>query len=539
MKLDSDPFPVNMIEFEGKKMLIRSDQTESAKEKNTVDEDAPPRMIKPKNPEVRVWKFNGKKKQGPRPKPTINMLLEKYTSQRNSSVFNRLGGNKRPRSPPRLNDHEHWEKNSYEQQPGFPMQPAYWGCPPPMHPYFPPCPPWGFSPWAPHPMGPPGYFQLGWNQPSDMHRGPIRQKRARFDEDAIRRNRSPVRQVFDRNSNGRGLTWVRKSEKELGEKKNPGKEDIAELKNKSVQEKNANARAESDGEARKAEAVGVIIDPLIKENSPLVSSGQSPVLFGSLNQHENPGTSGSQKLVAGAASHRQKGVSATQNKPHYMRSNMPRYSGGNQYRPDYSGGNRTVRRDMPSNSGGSKSVAPGTKPEPQWCPRGLNHTQKRRVQRLRALEIEKEIAEKKRDKSFNEDRPIVPQLVWKEKQKVQRVLVGDHSPASLTNLSPASPAKGGAAAGNSFDKSASSVDAVTSYLGETAYNSEDDDMYLDDDMADDKVDGVDSEGNTDSGSGNNTFTDMDINMVFALPAEFRALESEVAELVLGPSKAMF
>ena len=62
MKLDSDPFPINVMEFEGKKMLIRSDQTESAKKKNTVDENASPRMIKPKNPEVGMWKVNGKKK---------------------------------------------------------------------------------------------------------------------------------------------------------------------------------------------------------------------------------------------------------------------------------------------------------------------------------------------------------------------------------------------------------------------------------------------------------------------------------------------
>ena len=62
MKLDTDPFPINVIEFEGKKMLIRSDQTESAKEKNIIDDDAPPRMIKSKDPEVGVWKVKGQKK---------------------------------------------------------------------------------------------------------------------------------------------------------------------------------------------------------------------------------------------------------------------------------------------------------------------------------------------------------------------------------------------------------------------------------------------------------------------------------------------
>ena len=33
MKLDSDPFPINVVELESKKMLIRSDQTESARKK--------------------------------------------------------------------------------------------------------------------------------------------------------------------------------------------------------------------------------------------------------------------------------------------------------------------------------------------------------------------------------------------------------------------------------------------------------------------------------------------------------------------------
>jgi hypothetical protein len=134
MKLD-DPFPINVIDFENKKVLIRSGQTGSARGKNIiVDDSAPPRMIKPKNPVVGDWKVNGKKRQALRPKPTVSMLLEKYTSRKADNVFNRLGGNKRPRSPTRPGGHEHWHGNSYDQQPYFPMEPAYWGCPPSMHP---------------------------------------------------------------------------------------------------------------------------------------------------------------------------------------------------------------------------------------------------------------------------------------------------------------------------------------------------------------------------------------------------------------------
>jgi hypothetical protein len=77
-----------------------------------------------------------------------------------------------------------------------------------------------------------------------------------------------------------------------------------------------------------------------------------------------------------------------------------------------------VRQCRPRNSGGNKikSVAPGTKPGPQWCPTGLTHTQKRRVQRLRALEIREEIAKKKRDELFNRDKPMVPKMTWMKKR---------------------------------------------------------------------------------------------------------------------------
>ena len=205
MKLDSDPFPVNMIEFQNKKMLIRADQAESAKDKNVVDDDAPPRMIKPKNPEVGVWKVNGKKKQVTRPKPTVNMLFEKYTSRKTNNVFSRLGGVKRPRSCPRYNN-EHWGRGPYELQPGFPIQPAYWGCSPPMPPHF---PPWDFNTWAPFPMGPPGYFQLGWGQPNHAYQEQ-HEKRIRFDRDIVRRDRSPEHEAGDRAYAGCKLTWVRK-----------------------------------------------------------------------------------------------------------------------------------------------------------------------------------------------------------------------------------------------------------------------------------------------------------------------------------------
>jgi hypothetical protein len=46
---------------------------------------------------------------------------------------------------------------------------------------------------------------------------------------------------------------------------------------------------------------------------------------------------------------------------------------------------------------------------PRWCPSGLTHTQRRKLQRLRLREKRKKELEKKRDEDFNSYRPMVPQ----------------------------------------------------------------------------------------------------------------------------------
>jgi hypothetical protein len=59
MKLDTNPFPVGMLELMNKKILVRTDQAETTKGKNLVIFDDPHDwMIKPDNPEVGVWKEN-------------------------------------------------------------------------------------------------------------------------------------------------------------------------------------------------------------------------------------------------------------------------------------------------------------------------------------------------------------------------------------------------------------------------------------------------------------------------------------------------
>jgi hypothetical protein len=59
MKLNTDPFPICMVELEHKKILVRMDQAETTTSKNVVIfDDLRNRMIKPHNPEIGVWKEN-------------------------------------------------------------------------------------------------------------------------------------------------------------------------------------------------------------------------------------------------------------------------------------------------------------------------------------------------------------------------------------------------------------------------------------------------------------------------------------------------
>jgi hypothetical protein len=55
MKLDEDPPQVNMnmVELDGKKVLVQPSQAESTKGKEVIiGEERQPRMIRPKNPEI-------------------------------------------------------------------------------------------------------------------------------------------------------------------------------------------------------------------------------------------------------------------------------------------------------------------------------------------------------------------------------------------------------------------------------------------------------------------------------------------------------
>ena len=84
-------------------------------------------------------------------------------------------------------------------------------------------------------------------------------------------------------------------------------------------------------------------------------------------------------------------------------------------------------------AGSSKSAADKYH-QPRWCPSGLTHTQKRKLQRLRNKEKKEKEKEKMRDENFNRSMPIFPQSkVWKVKTADQPARpVGPPQPTGQT-----------------------------------------------------------------------------------------------------------
>src|ERR1041385_2324772 len=146
MKVDKQPFPMNTMDLEGRKMLIRPDIAKSANKDNVVigesrkskdgskvlerqvvldkqpgggdiikitiknptpggqpqgHENTRVRFVKPKSPEVGRWKTNEAKVLRNKIKPTFDMLLSKYANQADGSSSNRSSRLKRSRSPPK------------------------------------------------------------------------------------------------------------------------------------------------------------------------------------------------------------------------------------------------------------------------------------------------------------------------------------------------------------------------------------------------------------------------------------------------------
>jgi hypothetical protein len=122
-------------------------------------------------------------------------------------------------------------------------------------------------------------------------------------------------------------------------------------------------------------------------------------------------------------------------------------------------------------------------PTPRWCPPGLTPIQRRRIERMRAQKMREEVAENERDEHFNNIRPVIlMKQEWRVKEKANT----------------------------------------------STHMASDDDM----DLLDDNEAPLIKDGSP-------PLTNMDINMVFMLRAEFRGVEEEVAQMCLDPKEVMF
>jgi GH43 family beta-xylosidase len=81
IKLDKDPFStnMNMVELDGKKVLVWLSQAESTKDKEVIiGEEQPPRMIKPKSLKDGQWQKNKGSKPQWHPKDPFDIFMAKY-----------------------------------------------------------------------------------------------------------------------------------------------------------------------------------------------------------------------------------------------------------------------------------------------------------------------------------------------------------------------------------------------------------------------------------------------------------------------------
>jgi hypothetical protein len=175
-----DPEKKEDMTFENLKAEQENVQMKSTRGKDVViDDNAPPKMIRTKDPEVGVSNVSERKtKSARRSKPTVKQLLDTYTTRKANNVFSRLGDNKHPRSASRHGGHERRRGKSYVRQLYFAKEPTYWGDAPSVYTKF---PPWGCNHWEPYHTKPIANFQLEYiSQRRPMLRPHLHEKRVQF-----------------------------------------------------------------------------------------------------------------------------------------------------------------------------------------------------------------------------------------------------------------------------------------------------------------------------------------------------------------------
>jgi len=82
--------------------------------------------------------------------------------------------------------------------------------------------------------------------------------------------------------------------------------------------------------------------------------------------------------------------------------------------------------------GSNKTKAADKYHQPRWCPEGLTHSQKRKLQRLRNKDKREQEAKKMRDKHFIKYRPMIPQGKVCQVKTVDQPAAGPVGPTPKT-----------------------------------------------------------------------------------------------------------
>uniref|UniRef100_J3MEC9 Uncharacterized protein n=1 Tax=Oryza brachyantha TaxID=4533 RepID=J3MEC9_ORYBR len=542
MQLDSNPFPVNVIDFENSKVLIRPSQAESTKDKAVIvgqnsmhtvkasssgaSQGSRPRMIKLKSPEIGRWKINESRsrttKRVENPKPTFKELLAKFEGKAGGTFTGQPSNFKKPRAPPMQDfdgpDHR-WEE--FHPTPPYPPFGA-----PMLVPWcpagYPPYPPWGwYDPWMPPapmpyesfhpilyaPLHPIPYtlfppmpfepFRLGWEEPR--------------------------RPVFDR------LTWLK------DDRFNPRKRAHDGRSDKPVEKV---YRVKKDGNANKGPDLGLAasnsqpVTNILKVNSTSATLPTTQV-----NSTANTLLSSAQMDSTSMAG------------------------------PAANCGGSSVKQNA--------SSLPVTSKQPQWCPPDIGHTRKRKLQRLRAKELRESKAEKLSEEIFNDINPA-PALPTKKEWRVKQVehsvqansddeydlldcgshVIKDGSPVRECmdiNMVFTPPDIGHTRKRRLQRLRAQELrESKAEKLRERIFNDINPAPALPTKKewrvkqvehsvqanSDDEYDLLDC-GSPVIKDGSPVWECMDINMVFTLHSEFQVVDEEVAQLCLGPKEAIF
>jgi hypothetical protein len=99
-QLDVDPFLVNTIRFEEKKILVQTDKVVTTKGENVVvSDELRNKMIKPRSLEAEVLRENVRRKPTQRIKPNFVRLINKYFRRQQREAHEQWRGFKRGRYP--------------------------------------------------------------------------------------------------------------------------------------------------------------------------------------------------------------------------------------------------------------------------------------------------------------------------------------------------------------------------------------------------------------------------------------------------------